>query len=273
MKIRNSALLLALSAAGSTALLSTAAFASPSDPGTGKPTVVLVHGAFADSSGWDGVVKKLQKDGYPVVAPANPLRGLAGDSSYVSSVLSSIEGPVVLVGHSYGGEVITNAAVDHPNVKALVYIAAIAPEKGESANDILSKYDGSKLPESLKPIPYNRPDGTQGTDLYISPDKFRSVFAADVKAKEAAVMAATQRPIDGNSLSDKSENAAWKNIPSWYMVAKGDQAIPPAAERFMADRAGATTVEVDASHAVAVSHPDDVSKLIVSAAKAKSTTG
>ncbi|MGY4967527.1 alpha/beta fold hydrolase [Streptomyces sp. 900105245] len=259
-----------VAAAGIAATASTGAFAaaSPRASNSVKPTVVLVHGAFADSSSWNNVIKILQQRGYPVIAPANPLRGLPSDSEYLSSVLRSIHGPIVLVGHSYGGEVITNAADSAPDVKALVYAAAIAPAKGESANDILGAYPGSKLPDALNPVPYPKPDGTTGTDLYIKPDKFREAFAGDIPASTAAVMAATQRPVEAASLGDKSEAEAWKTIPSWYLVATHDEAIPPAAQRFMAKRAAAHTAEVDSAHDVAVSHPADVAHLIIDAANA-----
>ncbi|WTS98438.1 alpha/beta hydrolase [Streptomyces sp. NBC_00096] len=236
-----------------------------------KPTIVLVHGAFADSSGWNDVVQRLQARGYKVVAAANPLRGLSSDSAYVAELLKGITGPVVLAGHSYGGEVITNAAAVSPQVKALVYIAAIAPDKGESANDVLGRFPGSQLPESLNPVPYTRADGTAGADLYIKPDKFRQAFAGDVPAWKASVMAATQRPIEASSLGDRSTYAAWQSIPSWYLVAQQDKAIPPAAQRFMAERAGAHTVEVDAAHAAAVSQPKAVSGIILDAAESVRT--
>ncbi|WP_405497660.1 alpha/beta fold hydrolase [Streptomyces sp. NBC_00096] len=233
-----------------------------------QPTIVLVHGAFADASSWSAVVRNLQDAGFEVTAPPNPLRGLAPDSSYLAGFLKTIDGPVVLVGHSYGGEVITNAAEGLDHVKALVYIAAIAPDVHESANDILGLFPGSGLPEALVTVPYVREDGGEGTDLFIRPESFRPVFAADVDAATAAVLAAVQRPVEAASLSDASTGAAWNDIPSWYLVATQDQAIPVEAQRFQARRAGAFTVEVDASHAVAVSRPDEVADVILSAAKA-----
>ncbi|MCB5167490.1 alpha/beta hydrolase [Streptomyces bambusae] len=251
--------------AAGTAALGTGAAASPAP--APKPTVVLVHGAFADSSGWNDVIQRLQARGHRVVAAANPLRGLASDSAYVAGLLKGITGPVVLAGHSYGGEVITNAAAGSPQVKALVYIAAIAPDKDESANDVLGRFPGSRLPESLDATPYNRADGTAGTELSIKPDKFRESFAGDLPAWKTSVMAATQRPIDAGALGDRSAAAAWRDLPSWYLVARQDQAIPAAAQRFMAERAGSHTVEVDASHAAAVSQPNAVSDLILDAAR------
>ncbi|MFI8106576.1 alpha/beta fold hydrolase [Streptomyces sp. NPDC086023] len=232
------------------------------------PRIVLVHGAFADASSWSGVVRNLQDAGYEVTAPANPLRGLAQDSAYLAGYLKALDGPIVLVGHSYGGEVITNAAEGLDHVRALVFVAAIAPEVGESANDILELFPGSELPAALDALPYARGGGEEGTDLSIRPGSFRSVFAADVDPATAAVLAAVQRPVEAASLSDDSTGAAWKDIPSWYLVATQDRAIPATAQRFLARRAGADTVEVDASHAVAVSRPDEVADLIVTAAKA-----
>ena len=231
-----------------------------------KPTVVLVHGAFADASGWSGVIDELHRDGYPVIAPANPLRDLEGDADYLASVLATIPGPVILVGHSYGGAVITNAAVGRPNVKALVYIAAFAPDEGESILGLTSKYPGSKLPAAASPRPYPLPTGGVGIDTYIDPDQFQDVFVGDVPAATAAVMAASQRPLTLAAGMGKTREVAWKTIPSWYMVATEDHAIPPDAERFMARRARSQTVEVAGSHAVMVAHPRPVADLIRTAA-------
>lgn len=232
------------------------------------PRIVLVHGAFADASSWSGVVRNLQDAGYDVTAPPNPLRGLGPDSAYLAGYLKTIEGSVVLVGHSYGGEVITNAAEGLDHVRALVYVAAIAPDVEESANDVLGLFPGNDLPSALAPVPYVPQTGGEGTDLFIRPDAFRPVFAADVEPATAAVLAAVQRPVEAASLSDASAGAAWKDIPSWYLVATQDRAIPAEAQRYMARRIGAFTVEVDGSHAVAVSRPDEVADLIVTAAKA-----
>ncbi|GAA2989650.1 alpha/beta hydrolase [Streptomyces lactacystinicus] len=241
--------------------------AAPSTAGAAaaaKPTVVLVHGAFADSSGWDGVIARLERQGYPVLAVANPLRGLAGDAAYLSSVLDTVPGPVVLVGHSYGGAVITDAATGHANVKALVYIAAFAPDQGESALQITGAYPGSRLPSSLVVRAF--PDGQ---DAYIDPAAFRQVFAADVPSGQARRMAAEQRPIALAALAGAAGTPAWRTIPSWFLVAGADQAIPPAAELAMAQRAHGHTVTLpDASHAVALSRPDTVADLVESAARA-----
>jgi pimeloyl-ACP methyl ester carboxylesterase len=231
-----------------------------------KPTVVLVHGAFADASGWSGVIEELHGDGYPIIAPANPLRGLEGDADYLASILATIPGPVVLVGHSYGGAVITNAAGGRPNVKALVYIAAFAPDEGESVLGLTALYPGSKLPAATRPRPYALPAGGVGIDTYIDPDQFQDVFVGDVPAGTAAIMAASQRPLSLAAGIGKTREVAWKTIPSWYMVATEDHAIPPDAERFMARRARSQTVEVAGSHAVMVAHARPVADLIRSAA-------
>ncbi|MFD5570309.1 alpha/beta fold hydrolase [Streptomyces cadmiisoli] len=234
---------------------------------TKKPTVVLVHGAFADSSSWNGVIKRLQRDGYPVVAPANPLRGLASDAEYLDSYLKSVKGPIVLAGHSYGGAVISQAADGNPDVKALVYIAAFTPEKGESALELSTKYPGSTLPSALNTVSFPLPGGGTGTDLYISTEKFHDQFAADVATPITDLMAATQRPVAASALEEKATRAAWKTIPSWSLIATRDFNIPPAAQRFMAERAHSRTAEIDASHAVSVSRPDEVARLITKAAR------
>nr|WP_105403886.1 alpha/beta hydrolase [Neorhizobium sp. T7_12] len=180
-----------------------------------KPTIVLVHGAFADSSSWNGVVEILEKDGFSVVAAANPLRGVRSDGDYVAGVLSSIAMPVVLVGHSYGGSVISDAADGHPSVKALVYVAAFAPEVAETAAQLAGKFPGSTLGPTLA-APVALSGG--GKDLYIQQDKFHDQFAADVPVTQARLMAATQRPIAEAALNEAQAKAAWKNIPSWFIV-------------------------------------------------------
>ena len=251
-----------------TGLVAMAASAAPagSDHQGPKPTIVLVHGAWADASGWNGVAERLQRQGYTVLAPANPLRSVDGDSQYLTSVLATISGPVVLVGHSYGGAVITNAAAGNPNVKALVYIAAFAPDSGETLGQLLAMNPGSEAaPPNLTFRPYSG-----GVDTYITPSAFREVFCADVPAKTASIMAAEQRPIDIAALGEPSGTPAWKTIPSWYLVAKDDHAIPPATERFMAQRAGATIREVRSSHVAMISRPDDVTDLILDAVRATS---
>jgi len=233
-----------------------------------KPTIVLVHGAFADSSSWNGVIGRLQADGYPVIAAANELRSVATDAANVHSVLESVHGPVVLVGHSYGGSVISEAASGAGNVKALVYVAAFEPDVGENAAELSARYPGSSLGPTLAP-PVALADG--GKDLYIQQDKFHAQFAADVPASQAALMAAGQRPVTDAALHEASTSAAWKTIPSWSIYGSADLNIPPAALKFMAERAHSrkTVVIKDASHVVMVSHPAEVAALIEQAAKAK----
>ncbi|GLF95858.1 alpha/beta fold hydrolase [Streptomyces yaizuensis] len=245
----------------------TTAGATAGTDGGAKPTVVLVHGAFADASGWSGVVERLQHHGYKVVAPANPLRSLSGDSTYIASVLKSIEGPIVLAGHSYGGAVITEAAAGNPNVKALVYVSAFMPDKGETLGALSAKFTGSELQPALKPVPYT--DGTTtGQDLYIRDDKFHSVFGADLARAETKVMAVEQRPIAAACFEEKATKAAWRSIPSWFVVSKHDKAIAPDLERFEARRAKSHTVELNSSHVSMMSHPDVVTRLIREAATA-----
>ena len=234
------------------------------DPQNPKPTIVLVHGAFADASSWTGVVQRLQARGYTVIAPPNPLRGVDSDALAVASVLKTVDGPIVLVGHSYGGMVISEAAQGNPAVKALVYIAAFVPDTGESAAAIIGRFPATKFgPDALLAVPH----AGNGADMYIKRDAFHDVFASDLPASTASVMAATQRPIEGAAIGAPfAGTPAWKSVPSWALVATSDHALSPAAERFMAERAHAHVVEVDASHAVAVSHPDAVAELIVDAA-------
>ncbi|GAA0222563.1 alpha/beta fold hydrolase [Cryptosporangium japonicum] len=226
-----------------------------------KPTVVLVHGAFADASGWNDVARNLVRKGYPVLAPANPLRGVDADAAYVRSVLASIPGPIVLVGHSYGGFVLTNAATGNPNVKALVYVAAFAPDRGDTVGGLSARFPGSELgPAALDVRPY--PGGNDG---YLKPALFRSVFAADVPAGTAAVMAATQRPSELATLTQPSGAPAWKSIPSWTLVARDDRVIPAAAQRFMAQRAHSHVTEVTSSHVAMISQPGPTTAVILAA--------
>lgn len=242
-----------------------AAEAEPAAP-TDQPTVVLVHGAFADSSSWNPVISKLEAAGYPVIAAANPLRGLAVDAEYVRSVVQSVPGPVVLAGHSYGGSVMSQAADGLANVKALVYIASFILEEGESTGQLAAKFPGGELGPALDTVPFPGPGGQEGSDLYIKQDEFRRVFAADVAEDVTALMAATQRPIAAAALEESATKAAWKSIPSWNMVTTEDLAIPAESMRFMGQRANSHTVEIKASHAVTVSQPDAVADLINQAA-------
>ncbi|MFE9692751.1 alpha/beta hydrolase [Micromonospora sp. NPDC005806] len=267
--LRPSAFTAAVATLVTAAALLAAAPSADATVGTSKPkpTVVLVHGGFADgSTSWRGVVDKLQKRGYPVIAPANPLRGLPSDSAYLDSVLHSVSGPIILVGHSYGGAVITNAAAGNPAVKALVYIAAFVPDTGEALGELISLYPGSEIQAALTPVPYPAADGTTGTDLYLQADKLRPVFAADVPESTTRIMAATQRPFSASSFTDRTQAAAWHTIPSWGLVATDDKAIPPALQHYEYGRAGSHVVEVAASHVAMISHPDVVSDLIVQAA-------
>jgi pimeloyl-ACP methyl ester carboxylesterase len=241
--------------------------ASQSTQPTSKPTIVLVHGAFADASGWAGVIGQLQRRGYPVVAPPNPLRSVAGDSAYLAGFLKTLPGNIVLVGHSYGGMVMTNAAVGNPNVKALVYIAAFAPDEGDTVAGLSTKFPGSMLTQdNLDLRPVTLPDGTASFDAYIKQNPFREVFAADVSRSTTAAMAASQRPAAVNVLSEPSGPPAWKSVRSWFLVARLDHVIPAAAERFMAERAKSTVVEINSSHVAMISFPTTTTDLIVSAA-------
>jgi pimeloyl-ACP methyl ester carboxylesterase len=233
-----------------------------------SPTVVLVHGAFAESASWNGVIADLQRRDYTVIAVANPLRGLQEDAVYLRSVLDSLSGPVVVAGHSYGGSVMSEAADGAPGVTALVYVASFNLEIGESTAELAAKFPGGELGPALQSVPFPLADGRTGTDLYIQQNRFHDVFAADVAPEVAELMAATQRPIAASALEDVATKAAWKTIPSWTLVTTQDLAIPAESMRFMAARAGSTTVEIAASHAVTVSQPDAVADLIDSAARA-----
>ena len=250
-----------------TSVGSVGAYASDGN-NSNKPKIVLVHGGWDNSTGWNAVVARLQSRGFDVIAPANPLRALASDSAYVSSVLDTIEGPIVLVGHSYGGAVISNAAVGHENVKALVYIAAFAPDEGESLFQLVTMNPGSQIgPGTLIGRPYPLPDGGQGIDLYLTREGVKTAFAQDLPRKTTDLMFATQRPFTEEAFGAPSGTPAWKTIPSWYLVASDDLAIPPATQRFMAERAGAQTSEVEASHVPQISQPGAVTQIILQAAE------
>ncbi|MGW3864481.1 alpha/beta fold hydrolase [Streptomyces sp. NPDC005047] len=229
---------------------------------------MLVHGAFADASSWSGVVERLQKNGYDVIAPANPLRGIPQDSTYLASLLKSIKGPIVLAGHSYGGEVISQAAVGNDRVEALVYINAIMPDVGESFNSLSAKFPPPPLSEALKEVPFRDGDGSTGTDVYVQTDKFHEVFGADLPSNVTDVLAASQRPIAMSAFADKLTGAAWRDKPVYVLVGKQDRAINPELERFEAKRAKARkTVEIDSSHLSLVAKPQEVKNLIVDAAE------
>jgi pimeloyl-ACP methyl ester carboxylesterase len=228
-------------------------------------TIVLVHGAFAESASWNGVAERLRADGYTVIAAANPLRGVESDAAYIGRIAASVHGPVVLVGHSYGGSVISQEVATPANVKSLVYVAAFAPDAGEKAADLTARFPGSTLAGTLAP-PVALSDGSN--DLYIDQGKFLAQFAADVPANEAALMAATQRPIRDTALGEPSGAPSWKRLPSWFVYGTGDRNIPPAALAFMAERAGSknTVVVPGASHVLMISHPREVAGTIEAAA-------
>ena len=230
-----------------------------------RPTIVLVHGAFAESSSWDPVVDRLLDAGHPVTAVANPLRGLASDAASVSDHIRSIEGPIVLVGHSYGGAVITNVDPDAGEIVGLVYVAAFAPEPGDSCFELSAVFPGSTLGDALRAVP--RSDGT--TDVTIVQERFHEQFCADVPAAQAARMAATQRPVAQEALVERSgERPLWKELPSWFVFGEEDRNIPKAVEHYMAERAQAhRTIEIPgASHAVPAAHPGTAAGLILEAA-------
>jgi pimeloyl-ACP methyl ester carboxylesterase len=237
----------------------------------GPLTVVLVHGAFADASSWTGVIERLQARGVQVTAPANPLRGISLDSAYIASVFNQIPGPVLAVGHSYGGAVITNAATTASNVVGLVYVAAFATEEGERLGDAESTSKDSVLNTALVALHYPTGQGAQtAMEFAVDSTRFHEVFAADLPAEQAAVMAATQRPVSELAFSEPSGVPAWKSLPSWTVVATGDKAAGSDVIRSMAQRAGATITEVEGSHVIMLSQPQVVTDVILSAVAAVS---
>ncbi len=228
-----------------------------------SPTVVLVHGAFADASSWTGVIERLQAKGVPVTAPANPLRGISIDSAYTASVFQQIPGPVLAVGHSYGGAVITNAAAQASNVVGLVYVAAFAPDEGERLGDAEASSKDSILNSAL--VSFGYPTGTSSetaTEFAIDPARLRDAFAADLPGEQAAVLAVTQRPVSELAFSEPSGIPAWKKLPCWTVVATGDKAAGADVIRSMASRAGAVITELDGSHVIMISQPEAVTKVI-----------
>jgi pimeloyl-ACP methyl ester carboxylesterase len=256
-------ILIAAVAAGGPALASSAR-ATPvvAKASTGsKPTVVLVHGAWANSASWNGVISRLQNDGYPVVAPPTLLRSLASDVTHLQAYLSTVSGPVILVGHSYGGSVISNAAVGNQNVKALVYVDAFAPDKGESTGDLSG--DTALTDSVFTVVPAGAP--TLTPDLYVPAGVFASALANDLPARTAKVLAANQSPANVAAVTDPSGEPAWKTVPSWYLVGTLDKAIPKAAQLTMAKRAKSHIVEVPASHLSIISQPSSVEHLIEAA--------
>jgi len=232
------------------------------------PTVVLVHGAFADASSWSGVIMRLRTKGVPVTAPPNLLRGITSDSAYMASVFAQIGGPVLAVGHSYGGAVITNAAENAKNVVGLVYVAAFAPDEGEKLGEVEAGSKDSVLNSALVPRQYPTPTGGTGTEFYIDPSKAREAFAGDLSDEQAALIAAIQRPIADLAFSEPNGPPAWKHLPSWAVVATGDKAAGTDVVRSMAERAGATITEIEGSHVIMVSQPQAVTEVILAAVNA-----
>ena len=234
-----------------------------------RPTIVLVHGAFADASGWNDVIERLRAEGVQVMAPANPLRGISIDAAYIASYLDQVPGPVIAVGHSYGGAVITNAATNADNVVGLVYVAAFAPDEGERLIDIESDSKDSVLSSALVEFRYPTGEGAEtAVEFAIDPEKFHDAFAADLPAEQSALMAATQRPVAELAFSEQSGEPAWKGLPSWAVVPTGDKAAGSDVVRSMAERAGATITEVEGSHVIMISRPQDVADVILSAVAA-----
>jgi pimeloyl-ACP methyl ester carboxylesterase len=232
-------------------------------------TVVLVHGAFADASSWSGVIERLQAAGIQVTAPANPLRGISTDAAYIASVLDQIPGPVLAVGHSYGGAVISNAATNAANVVGLVFVAAFAPDEGERLGDVESGSKDSVLMTALAPRQYpTGQDSEAAVEFAIDPTKFHDAFAADLPPAQTAVMAATQRPVAELAFSEPSGPPAWKSSPAWAVVATGDKAAGTDVIRSMAERAGATITEAEGSHVIMVSQPGAVADVILTAVAA-----
>jgi pimeloyl-ACP methyl ester carboxylesterase len=231
-----------------------------------EPTIVLVHGAFAESASWAGVISRLQAAGHTAVAVANPLRSLSGDAGHLKAVLDSVEGPIVVAGHSYGGAVMSGAAYGNPSVRALVFVAAFAPLPGESIGELTGLFEGSTLGETLRTVALA--DGSN--DLYIRQELYHQQFAADLSTADAAVSAATQRPLSEVALQEGASEPAWQHVPSWFLIPGLDRNIPPKTQRFMAERAGAREV-VDlpgASHSAPVSRADEVADTILRAVKA-----
>jgi pimeloyl-ACP methyl ester carboxylesterase len=228
------------------------------------PTVVLVHGAFADASSWTAVIERLQASGLKVTAPANPLRGIAQDSAYAASVFAQTPGPVLAVGHSYGGAVISNAATRADNVVGLVYVAAFAPDEGERLGEVAPGSKDSVLNSALVALQYPTADGT-ATEFAIDPSKFRDAFAADLSAEQAALLAATQRPIAEAAFSEASGPPAWKHLPSRAVIATGDKAAGTDLVRSHAERADARITEADGSHVIMISQPQVVTDVIMEA--------
>lgn len=238
--------------------------------GSKRPTAVLVHGAFADASGFTGIIQELTDGGFEVLAPPNALRGIASDATGVRGVAAAVAGPVVLVGHSYGGAVITQAAADLENVVGLVYLAAFAPAAGESCASVQEPYPPSLLADTIRPTPYEAVGAVGGPDLLIDPARFRETFCADVPVALARTMAVSQRPLAAAAIGEPLSAHGWSTRPSWFQIATRDNAIAPAAQRFMAGRMGATVDEIDGSHAAFIARPVPAANLIIQALRSTS---
>ncbi|MGA4544884.1 alpha/beta fold hydrolase [Uniformispora flossi] len=245
-----------------------AARPATSAPPTARPTVVLVHGAFVDGASWAPVIARLQAKGHTVIAAANPLRGLEADAAHVRSVLARVDGPAVLVGHSYAGAVITQAAASAPNVKALVYVAALIPDVGEATGELAFRYPGSELQPTLEQVPAPGTDGSAGVDLYIRQEAFPRVYAADSPNADARIFAAAQRPLHAAALAEPATAAAWHTLPSWTLITTADRILPLDLQKFQADRARSVTRSVSASHLVQRSCPGAVVSMIDAAVQA-----
>lgn len=260
----------AAAVASALGLIAIAPTAGATQPTQAKPTIVLVHGAWADGSSWAGVTQRLQHEGYTVDVPPNTLRGVATDSANLHAFLQTVKGPIVLVGHSYGGVVISNAAVGIDNVKSLVYVDAFIPDKGETAGQLSAAKPGSALVVEDNSTVFNFatiPNGGGNVDLYVKPELFPRIFAGGVAHDKAAVLAAGERPLAAGALSEPSGEPAWKALPSWALIGAADKVIPPAEQQIMADRAGSHIVKVKAPHLSMVARPGDVTDLITDAAK------